>query len=199
MGAWNKEPESLIPTVEPTERDILFFAGFYEGEGSACAGKNGSCIVQVPQKDPEVLYRARSLWGGSIRPNGRGIYVWVMSGDRGRLFLQTIYPFLSGRRKEQIERSGGLVFSGKTPLAVSGITPERAMARAAMTEKQRHSETCGIWAKNNPEKAREISQRFRDKNRELVNARQRERRTKLRAMKSCTSHSDVSERSQLVN
>ena len=114
MGSWKKEQQSLLPTAEPTEKDVYFFAGFYEGEGSACLTKSNGTIVQVPQKDPEVLYTARSLWGGSIRPNGKGIHVWVVTGDRARIFLIAIYPFLSGRRKQQIEKAGGLTLTGKT-------------------------------------------------------------------------------------
>ena len=96
MGNWKQEPQSLLPTAEPTRDDVLFFAGFYDGEGSACKQGKKSIVVQVPQKDPELLCRARSLWGGSIRqPFGRDVWVWVMSGDRARRFLQVIYPFLS--------------------------------------------------------------------------------------------------------
>jgi hypothetical protein len=137
------------------------------------------------------------MWGGSVRPvAGRDIFAWVITGDRARVFLQAIYPMMSGRRKGQIDRVKPFELTGKRGVEVSGLTPERQELRATMTDTQRHSETCIRWQQNNPEKAREISKRFRDKNRDLVNARQRERRAKLRDMKSYTSND---EGSQLVN
>ena len=187
-----------MPTETPTEADVLFFAGFYEGEGSACGQANGAIIVQVPQKDPEVLYRARSLWGGSIRVNGVGISVWVTSGDRARLFLQAIYPHLSSRRKKQIENAGGLRLTGKKMAEVGGITHDRQVVRQGLSDTQRHSESCVNWRKNNPEKDKEIYRRYATKNREKINARQRARRAQERAM-LIASHPKSDERSELIN
>jgi hypothetical protein len=193
------EPQSLMPTADPTRDDVLYFAGFYDGEGSARRTTTGGVTVLVPQKDPEPLFRARSLWGGSLRrPTGRDITVWVISGDRARNFLIAIFPFLTARRKKQIEDAGGLDLTGKTPAKVGGVSAERKSARASMTQAERHSETCLQWAKNNPEKAREISARYRDRNRERVNARQRERRAEER-LKSYTSQPEIAERRELVN
>lgn len=200
MGNWKQEPQSLLPTAEPTRDDVLFFAGFYEGEGSACGHKTGGTIVQVPQKDPEVLYRARSLWGGSIRqPSGRDVRVWVLTGDRARRFLQAIYPHLSSRRKEQIERAGGLQFSGKKQAEVGGLTPERKKSRAVMTDAERHTDSCMQWARKNPEKARDINMRYAEKNRERINARQRERRRRISEQQFSTRNEIQSERNLLVN
>lgn len=191
-----------MPTADPMPIDIAFFAGFFEGEGSACGAGNGSTIVQVPQKDPEVIIRARSLWGGSLtQPEGRDIWVWVMSGDRARKFLQDVYPYLSNRRKAQIEAAGGLRMTGRKMLTVSGMDAERREARAAMTEKERHSETCARWAANNPEKVKAGMDRYQARNREKINARQRERRQILRESKA-VSRNDVhqfTERSTSVN
>lgn len=187
MGAWKQEPQSLLPTAEPTREDLLFFAGFYEGEGCACPGKGkgkGGCIVQVPQRDPEMLYKGRSFWGGSVRKiNGRECWAWVMSGDRARLFLQAIYPFLSARRKVQIENANAFTLSGIRGLDVGGIDADRAIARAQMTESQKHSETVTRWARSHKEKVNEIAARCRDKNREKINARQRARRREMREQK----------------
>ncbi len=201
MGNWEQEPQSLMPTGEPTRDDVLFFAGFYEGEGSA-VGSGNSIVVQVPQKDPEIILRARSLWGGSLsQPEGRDIWVWVMSGDRARHFLRAVYPHLSNRRKEQVEKAGGLVLTGRKSAEVSGLTQDRREARAAMTDAERHTETCMQWAQNNPEKAREINMRYAERNRERINARQRERRRRLREQNSFSPSEIASspERSTLVN
>jgi hypothetical protein len=192
MGAWIQEPQSLLPTAEPTRDDIMFFAGFYEGEGCATGTKNGGCVVQVPQKDPEMLYRARSFWGGSVRKiSTRECWAWVITGDRARLFLQAIYEHLSARRKGQVEKSGAFKLTGRVGASASGMTTERAAARAAMGDLERRRETGRVSAKANYAK-----------HRERVNELQREHRKRLRAEFKGDSGNTVpttSERSQLVN
>jgi hypothetical protein len=200
MGNWKQEPQSLLPTAEPTRDDVLFFAGFYDGEGSACGTIRKAIVVQVPQKDPELLYRARSLWGGSVRsPKGRDVSVWVMSGDRARRFLIAIYPYLSLRRKDQIERAGGLVLSGKKSADVGGITAERRAARAEMTDAERHHESVHQYYLQNKEKMRESSLRWTRENREKVSARQRERRRRLKEKPLSAQNQIESERRPLIN
>lgn len=194
----SNEPVSLLPTAEPTRDDILFFAGFYDGEGSVQASARNSCTMQLVQKDPELLFRARSLWGGSIHVNNRGISHWVLCGDRARVFLITIYPFLSSRRKKQIEAAGALLLSGKKQISQSGLTQERALARASMTPEERHKETCSRWDESNHERKLATTKAWQKRNRELLNARQRERRAAMR-LKSSTSSQDTSGRSPLVN
>lgn len=191
------EPVSLLPTAEPTRDDLLFFAGFYDGEGSVQSGKR-SCTMQLVQKDPELLYRARSLWGGSIHVNNRGISSWVMSGDRARRFLIQIYPYLSTRRKTQVENAGGLKLSGRGSAEISGFTPERAAARASMSTEERHRETCNQWVAKNRQRHIDYARKWQKENRELVSARQRERRAAAR-LKLATSQKDTSEGSTLVN
>jgi hypothetical protein len=93
----------------PTNLDVAWAAGIYEGEGSCvCPNVNGSHSfgVQVAQQDPELLYRLRDMFGGSVRPymnGGFSIYHWKVAGDRGRVFLASIYPYLTVRRKAQID------------------------------------------------------------------------------------------------
>lgn len=62
-------------------------------------------------KNREPLEKMRSLFGGSISPQGtkpdgtvRDVYQWHISGARARGFLQSIYGLLSKRRQEQIRR-----------------------------------------------------------------------------------------------
>jgi len=201
LGRWKQEPQSLMPTETPTEADVLFFAGFYEGEGSACGHKTGGTIFQIPQKDPEVLYRGRSMWGGSIRsPKGREISVWVMSGDRARLFLQAIYPYLSSRRKDQIEKAGGLVLTGKKMAEIGGITHERQVARAEMTDSQRHQESVYRYYLRNKEKMHENARRWQRENRERKNANTRAWRRRVKEQETVAqTGAETSERSPLIN
>lgn len=199
MGNWKREPQSLMPTAEPTRDDVVFFAGFYEGEGSACKHGDSAIVVQVPQKDPEMIVRGRSLWGGSIRPsNDRGVSVWVMSGDRARRFLIDVYPFLSSRRKAQIEKAGGLILTGHKLMTHGGMEVERQIARKSMTEAQRHTESARRWDEKNRERKLASTRAWQKANREHLNELQRERRRRIREQVSVQNELQ-SERSLLVN
>ena len=93
----------LAPTECPTIRDIIWAAGFYEGEGTC--GHNGghSCQVGITQKDAWTLRRMQALFGGGVGEQGRrGCFQWHISGARARGFLMTIYGLLSPRRQAQI-------------------------------------------------------------------------------------------------
>lgn len=60
--------------------------------------------MMVSQKDPELLYRMAEMWGGSVRYNQKGIYVWRITGARAAKFYTDIKPWLTARRIEQIEK-----------------------------------------------------------------------------------------------
>ena len=106
-----KDKAGLDPTKSPTPIDIAWAAGIFEGEGSCNAGGHNkrSFSATVSQKDPELLYRLRDLFGGGVRQYHVGdqgrfeVYHWTCCGDRGRVFLAAIYPFLTARRKAQID------------------------------------------------------------------------------------------------
>jgi hypothetical protein len=101
----------LEPTKVPTAIDIAWAAGIFEGEGSCVASghEKKSFSVTVSQKDPELLYRLRDMFGGGIKLYNTGkerrfpIYYWHLCGDRGRAFIGVVYPFLTARRKVQID------------------------------------------------------------------------------------------------
>lgn len=103
MGYRNpKAARSAIPTVH----DIIWAAGFYEGDGNpSCSGTE---IVTICQKDAWVLNRMRRLFGGHVGTRrNQGInktthHVWNITGARARGFLQSIYGLLSPRRQAQI-------------------------------------------------------------------------------------------------
>ena len=88
----------------PSAFDIVWAAGIFEGEGSV---HKHSDQLSVGQKDPWILYRLNSLFGGSVRTHSshkHGLSVWTLCGARARGFAMTIYQFLSPRRKEQVRR-----------------------------------------------------------------------------------------------
>lgn len=109
-----KDREGLDAVRRPTAIEIAWAAGIYEGEGSCITNHNGtgsiSFVVSVNQKDPELLYRMREMFGGTVKLCNRKfegkirpIYHWKICGDRARTFIASVYPFLTARRKEQIE------------------------------------------------------------------------------------------------
>jgi hypothetical protein len=109
-----KDRKGLDAVRRPTAIEVAWAAGIYEGEGSCVTNHSDkgyeSFVASVNQKDPELLYRMRDLFGGTIilcnrKFNGkiRPIYHWKVCGDRARTFVAVIYPFLTSRRKEQIE------------------------------------------------------------------------------------------------
>jgi len=112
-----KDKSGLNAIRIPTDLDIAWAAGIYEGEGSCVKGGHGnrSFVVSVSQKDPEMLYRMRDFFGGAVKeyPNDRGtnknghqpftIFAWRVCGDRARVFLAVIYSYLTARRQFQID------------------------------------------------------------------------------------------------
>lgn len=107
--------DGLEPVRKPTELEIAWAAGIYEGEGSCntTAKRSNTFSVQVTQKDPEFLYVMRDLFGGSVKEYNNGgfmIHHWRTSGNKGRVFLASIYPFLTARRKAQIDATGARSF-----------------------------------------------------------------------------------------
>lgn len=105
---WNKIQRPEIPEFPiPTKEEVLWAAGFYEGEGSVATR---SAIVSQVNKWP--LERLLLTFGGHIgqrpssrsRPNSQPIWQWHICGEQGRLFIELIYPHLSPRRREQIDK-----------------------------------------------------------------------------------------------
>lgn len=120
--------EDLNATAVPSMEDIAWSAGVYEGEGTArLCGSNSKTgkikrglAVSVPQKDPEILYRMRDWFGGSVCTGKHVCTTWNICGDRARIFLALIYKFMSARRREQIDATCALEFlRGESPLGLS--------------------------------------------------------------------------------
>lgn len=107
------KPE-LDATKVPTEIDIAWAAGIYEGEGTCrlCGHGKRSFAAAVVQKDPELLYRLRDWFGGSVNTNGAWCHVWDICGDRARIFIALIYKFMTARRKLQVDETNCLDFLG---------------------------------------------------------------------------------------
>ncbi len=113
-----KQNPKLKATKIPSNLEIAWAAGIFEGEGCCTTSGHGkrSFVVSVSQKDPELLYRLKDLFGGAIRFYKRGthgqfgIFNWVVCGDLGRVFLTCIFQLLTARRKGQIAATSAYPF-----------------------------------------------------------------------------------------
>lgn len=126
----NQNPQ-LDATKVPSVIDIAWSAGIYEGEGTCrnCGNTKRGIAVQVVQKDPEILYRLRDWFGGSVgyahsrtRKMDDQIHVWSACGDRARIFLALTYGFLSARRKHQVDAIRAFEYFGGNPPAVNSVS-----------------------------------------------------------------------------
>ena len=108
--------------------DVIWFAGFYEGEGWICNDKYNSNKLRlgIDQNDPKPLYQAKEIWGGSITkrirksPASEKIctgYCWRIGHKDTLKFIEDIRPFMRipykiGQIETCIEISGQ-PFEGK--------------------------------------------------------------------------------------
>lgn len=96
--------DTKAPTLHPNLLNLAWAAGIFEGEGSV--NSNGFSL-QVYQKDPHILHQLRNWFGGSVRVRKNGTYepihTWTLCGARARGFAQSIFSFLSPRRRNQIK------------------------------------------------------------------------------------------------
>lgn len=83
----------------------IWFAGFYEGEGTVCNDKtnNNRLKCQVSQNDPTPLIKAKNIWGGSIykrirkSPASEKICVgheWRIGHNATVAFFKDIEPYM---------------------------------------------------------------------------------------------------------
>ncbi len=93
---------SLAPTETVTNREILWAAGFFEGDGCAYRHRDGA-TASIGQKTRWPLEFMQRYFGGGVTPHGTpGNLQWRLTGARARGFLQTIYELVSPRRRKQI-------------------------------------------------------------------------------------------------
>lgn len=115
----------LEATKIPTSIDIAWAAGIYEGEGCCrnCGKTKRGFMAPVAQKDPELLYRLRDWFGGSINQSkvkGTVIHNWNVCGDRARVFIALIYGYMTARRRTQIDATESLTYlGGASPVGIS--------------------------------------------------------------------------------
>jgi len=88
------------PSLVPTHDDIVWAAGFFDGEGCVTWAYNRSgpkeyrCLqVTAVQKKLGPLNFLRERWGGSVGGKTRAGY-WRACGFRAAAFLKQVLPYL---------------------------------------------------------------------------------------------------------
>jgi hypothetical protein len=95
-----------------TVKDLMWAAGFLEGEGCFYLNKRQRLhgLVNASQVHPWPLERLQRLFGGRIyskpsrRPNQRSCFEWRLVSRGARALCMTLYPLLSPHRQVQIRR-----------------------------------------------------------------------------------------------
>tara|TARA_B100000989_G_C19456906_1_gene434419 strand:+ start:311 stop:880 length:570 start_codon:yes stop_codon:yes gene_type:complete len=82
----------------------IWFAGFYEGEGSVSNDSNNrnKLRLSISQNDPTPLLMAKEKWGGFIRkrkritPKGKICHgnEWVLNHNEALKFIEDIKPYM---------------------------------------------------------------------------------------------------------
>src|SRR5256885_1789361 len=106
-----RRSDSMIRT-----RDIAWFAGLYEGEGTVAIERRKLIPrLHVEMTDEDIIRRAAAITRGhfykarsrasSAHPHWRDVYRLVISHDRAMAWLMMMLPFLGQRRREQAIRA----------------------------------------------------------------------------------------------
>jgi hypothetical protein len=99
------------PTVEPSEADYWYAAGFVDGEGCitvrastsrTCWNPSMYASVTISQVDPRPLQWFAERWGGAMRPlkrrkdgrNDRDAWEWTIVGRQAYVFLEGVRAML---------------------------------------------------------------------------------------------------------
>jgi len=126
-----QQSHAVAPTQRPSMVNIGWIIGLYEGEGN-CWAANGHLTLRIGQNDPEILYRAQDLFGGSVHcykksrtdPDGKprarpgSTFMWVLCGPRARGLAMTMYGELSAARRFKLR--SGLVRTRQKSLPFDG-------------------------------------------------------------------------------
>lgn len=92
----------------PKKDELIWIAGFYEGEGCAVcleARKNQwSLVVSIAQKERQILDWIRNKYGfGSVLINKQNCHHWQCYFQEAKIFLESIIPYMRVNKKiEQV-------------------------------------------------------------------------------------------------
>jgi len=88
---------------EPTEIDLSYLAGFFDGEGCIDTTRR-SLRVTLTNIQTKVLEISQRFWGGSIQSIGKATKAraWQLHGKDAVAFLKDIVPYLHIKHAQAI-------------------------------------------------------------------------------------------------
>jgi hypothetical protein len=102
-----KGPGVTLPPVTPTHDDVVYAAGFFDGEGSVgiyAVSMTYQMRISISQSQPEVITWFKDRWGGSINTpraaNGRIHYHLSIGQAQSLILLAAIQPFVIVKRTQ---------------------------------------------------------------------------------------------------
>ena len=115
------------------EFDLIWLAGLLEGEGTFDLHKQKYPRIRVGMTDRDVVGRAATLMGSSIRVSlpmdySKTMFHAELSGERAAVIMRDLLPHMGARRSSKIGEILGLAVHGGR--AVKGArTPGPALTR----------------------------------------------------------------------
>lgn len=95
------------------DNEIIWAAGFFDGEGSiVAAGSSDNPIVQIKvcQLDVRPITRFQKAVGCGNITLDEHIHRWSVSGRKALEVFHALYPYLSEPKKEQFSRIANKVY-----------------------------------------------------------------------------------------
>ena len=101
-------PFPKMDVFELSDKEIAYFAGLFDGEGSIAVYTNkgdrsARFGITIGMVNPKVIEDLRLAFGGSIYKQvrtGRPVYYWRTFGKRAELILKILLPYLRVKREE---------------------------------------------------------------------------------------------------
>lgn len=93
------------------KEQLAWAAGLFDGEGHFRAqyykNKPHQLRVSFSQKDPEVLYKLQSLFGGNIyKPKNYNHYQYLLSkNDKALNVMAQLWPWLGSKKRQQFKEA----------------------------------------------------------------------------------------------
>ena len=111
MATYRKQE---LPLEIPTECQMMWIAGFLEGEGCFCpmSGTDKRARISANQKQREPLEKLLRWLGGRIyTSHTREMHIWMLRGEAAKILLPKLRPLMSPRRQGQIDKTLSAAFS----------------------------------------------------------------------------------------
>ena len=176
MAYSNLKVRNVAPVRVPSDLDVAWIAGLYEGEG-CCNNIKGRTLANDYANKTHKFFSGAEMFAARITEirvgTEKNCHIWAVNGDHARILLQAIYPFMSARRKVQLDAANIRKFTGVTGRITRPILDDkRKAARSVMTLKQKmvesqlhykatHSETVMAYQRDFARQAREKAKQLK--------------------------------------